>query len=321
MNIVIFSFEKLSLDWKLYNLTFGMVLGSVLFPTWFFQGMEKMKYITILTIIAKIIFTVAIFIFVQSSEDYLFVPFLNSLGFIIAGLISLYIVLKDFNISIKWQKFQHVKIQLIRGKLIFLSKISISFYSTSNVFILGLFTNSTVVGYYIIAEKVIIIINSLFTPFYQAIYPHVARLVKESKDKAGFFLQKVLKTTIVFSLLAWLIIFIFSSPLFHLAFGDDINHTIELFRVLSPFIIIRPVAYLLFNVVLLSYRLDQYFLKIYFFGGVLNLSFVFIFLQLFDLNAFGISVALLLSEFIITAIAAKIIYDKKIIFKKIKIKR
>ncbi len=45
-------------DWSVYIFTFGMVLGNVLFPVWFFQGMEKMRYITILHMIAKIIFTI-----------------------------------------------------------------------------------------------------------------------------------------------------------------------------------------------------------------------------------------------------------------------
>mgnify|MGYP000562798172 CR=1 FL=1 len=43
-------------NWDLYFITFGMVVGSVIYPVWLFQGMEKMKYISILNIIAKSIF-------------------------------------------------------------------------------------------------------------------------------------------------------------------------------------------------------------------------------------------------------------------------
>ena len=77
LTIIVFSFEKFSQNWELYYLTFGIVIGTALFPTWFFQGMEKMKYITVLTVIAKLIFTLSIFLFVTTEKDFIYVPLIN----------------------------------------------------------------------------------------------------------------------------------------------------------------------------------------------------------------------------------------------------
>ena len=44
--------------------TFLMVPGHILFPDWFFQAVERMKYITILNLAMKLFFTLAVFIFI-----------------------------------------------------------------------------------------------------------------------------------------------------------------------------------------------------------------------------------------------------------------
>ena len=41
LTIIVFSFEKFSQNWELYYLTFGIVIGTALFPTWFFKGWKK----------------------------------------------------------------------------------------------------------------------------------------------------------------------------------------------------------------------------------------------------------------------------------------
>jgi len=317
MNVIVFSFEKFAVNWLLYYLTYAMVVGNALFPIWFFQGMEKMKYITVLSLIAKLFFTLSIFVVVHHPEDYLYVPLLNSLGYVSVGFMALWVIRRDFNIVIKPQKLKRIVIQMKKGWHIFISKISINLYVATNTFLLGIFTNDTTVGYYAIAEKVVRIITSIFAPFYQAIYPHVVQLVKQSKEQSGLFLRKVFKMTFLISSLVWVFMFSFSTPLFHLVFGDDVNVSIRLFQILSPLIVILPLAFLLFNVTLLAYKLDKYFSKIYMVGAVLNLSLVMVFFLLLESKAIGVSLALLLSELTITFLAVKIVFEKKIIFGKL----
>ena len=69
----------------LFIFSFGVTIGSTVFPSWFFQGIQKMKTITVVNLTAKLIFALLVVIYVTSPEDYLLVPLFNSLGFIIAG--------------------------------------------------------------------------------------------------------------------------------------------------------------------------------------------------------------------------------------------
>jgi PST family polysaccharide transporter len=219
MSVIIFVFEKFRQDWKMHYLTFGMVLGQVLFPVWFFQGMERMKYITFLNILAKLIFTIAIFVFVRKVEDYLYVPLLNSLGFIVAGVLGLWIVLKDFGVEFKIPTWKEIKHQLKEGWYIFISTVAISLYTISNTFILGLFTNNTIVGYYSAAEKIIKAIQGLSNPISQTIYPHVSKLMHESRETGIKFLRKVAFLKGGFNLVLSLSIFIFADLIVKIALG------------------------------------------------------------------------------------------------------
>ena len=79
---LILCFEKFGQNSLVYFLTFGTVIGHVLFPQWLFQGLERMTYIAKLNIYTKLFFTICIFIFVRNESDLMLAPLFTSLGFI-----------------------------------------------------------------------------------------------------------------------------------------------------------------------------------------------------------------------------------------------
>ena len=308
MSGIVLYFDKFAEDWELYFVTYSLVFGPVLFPIWFFQGIQKMKYITVLSLVAKFIFTVSIFLVVNSPDDYLLVPLMNSLGYILVGIISLGIINRQFGISFKLQKVEYLAKQLKKGWYIFISNISTNLYTSTTTFVLGIATNNTMVGYYVIAEKVIRIIQGLFSPIVQAIYPHVVQLTEKSKKESILFIRKILKYTILVSLGIWVIGVFFTEPIFHLVFNDDVDNSIFLFRILSPLIIILPIAGILFHVVLLSFKMDKYFFKIYVTGAILNIGLLGVFLFVLKLETVGACISLLICELVITFYAAILLY-------------
>ena len=78
---------------------FLMCFTEVLFPIWFYQGIEKMQYLVIIRFISILFYTISIFVFIHKSADYIYVPLLQSLGNILAGFVSLFLLMKIEKIS------------------------------------------------------------------------------------------------------------------------------------------------------------------------------------------------------------------------------
>lgn len=240
MSILVFSFEKFSQHWEVYCLTFGMVIGQVLFPIWFFQGMERMKYITYLNILAKFIFTVAIFIFVQEQSDFWIVPLLTSVGFIVAGVWSLYLVKKEFQVSFTFQKVETIKTYFLDGWDIFMQRIYVSLYTTTNIVFLGYFTNNTIVGYYAIAEKIIDIFRQFFTIISQVFFPYFAKKFKKNNANAFKMLFKTSSYMLILSLCSLLFIIFLGEYILLFISGKFISESLMILNILIIGVIIIP---------------------------------------------------------------------------------
>lgn len=76
----------------IFLLTYGFTINELLFPQFFFQGIEKMKLISIINVTSKLVMVALIFVIVKNKNDVLLVPVVYTIGFLIGGIVSLYII-------------------------------------------------------------------------------------------------------------------------------------------------------------------------------------------------------------------------------------
>ncbi|HDR7253085.1 TPA: flippase [Bacillus pacificus] len=303
-------FDKFGYYWEVYVLTFGMVLGNVLFPIWFFQGLESMKVISILNAISKLFFTISLFIFVKTAGDFYLVPALTSVGYIAVGIISLVIIKKKYQLIIVKPKFGDMQKELREGWDIFISTIAVSLYTISNTFILGIFTNNLITGYYASAEKLINAINGLINPISQTIFPHLSRIVRDSKDEALKFIRKVLKLNSIIFLGISILVFLFSELIVDLVFGPDYRESILVLRILSPLPLLVSISNILGVQVMINFGYKKVFSRILMFSSAINIILAAILVPLY--NHIGTAIALLLIELIVTGIMVIYLSKKKV---------
>jgi len=191
--IITFLVPKFQKDHYAYLLTIIAIFGNFLFPVWYYQGIEKTKYIALFNSIAKIITTGCIFIFIKNPNDIYLAIFIQSMSVVVSAVISIAALIKYWPVKLVKISFHDIQESLIDGWYIFITIFSASLVNSTNIFILGLFASNQTVGYFSIAEKIVRVFHSLVAPLSTAIFPHVSKLVNESKEKAISFLNSVLK--------------------------------------------------------------------------------------------------------------------------------
>ena len=213
LSILILFIDSMNENLRLYYATFGIVLGNVLFPSWFFQGVEKMKYITIITVITRSLFTIFIFILVQSEDDFIFVPLLNSISAIIGGIIAIYIIFKTYTIRFYIPKKNIILKQLKDSFYYFISRIANNgsrYFATT---IIGAYFGNTIVGYYALVEKLFYAFTSIGGLVSQTIYPYMSR----TKDLK--FFKKTLFLSVIITVPLLLILIYFNETFLMMVFA------------------------------------------------------------------------------------------------------
>ncbi len=204
----------------------GMVIGNALFPIWYFQGVEKMKFITIINVIAKGLSVLPFFIFVREPSDYIQVPFYYSLGYVIAGVYSMYLIYYKMGLKIYLVGWLDVWKVIGSSSGYFLSRASLSLFTTSNAFVLGLVCGNAQVGYYTIAEKIYQAYNALISPVNGVLFPHMAK----SKDVP--FFKRVFKWVSLGNVVVVVVTILFSSFILKILFDTDHASSINSLRIL-----------------------------------------------------------------------------------------
>lgn len=285
--ICLLTINKFKQDFLLYIFTFTLTFNELMFLQSYFLGAEKMKFITIINLMARLIFLSLIFIFITEKSDYLLVPLLNGIGALGGGLIALFVIFKLDKIPFQRQKYLVIRSYFLRSLPFFSSRISAVIVERTGVLILGSFSTMTQVSYFDLAQKITAILKIPFNILNSSIYPHVAR----TKDMP--FMKKILKQGFLFSLLLYVFVFIIAKYLILILGGKELLPAVSLLRIYSLTIIAISITYNLGNCVLVVMGYYKEFNKSviyssFLFLGLLLLSSIFNAINIYNLATIAV---------------------------------
>lgn len=283
---------------SLLFILYALALGNVLFPTWLFQGMERMVHISVINILVRLMVVVGIFTLIKRPEDYLWYAGLGSLGSIVAGLAGAAWAFHLFPLYPVIPSPGEIWQALKEGWMLFLSMASISLYTVGNAFILGMLTTPTVVGYYSGGEKLIKAAVGLIGPLSQATYPRFSKMARDSRRQALLWGRRMLFIMTGIGLILTAILFVFAPIIVRTILGLQYLPSINVIRVLSFLPLLIAANNVFGTQIMLPFGKDKSFTAIVFVAGLINLLLAFILSPVWQ--EVGMGVAVLVSEVFVT---------------------
>lgn len=162
-----------------------MLFSEATLPLWFFQGMEKMKLISIANIFSKLLFLMGIVLFIHNPGQSRWVNFMMGFFGLSINIFLLFYIHTFMGVRVYRPEFSAIRKSLKDNILLFFSNLASHISINGGLIILSFFSVAETLGMYSLAERVVMVLRMFPALIIQAIYPNAAKLYKS--DEAGFY--------------------------------------------------------------------------------------------------------------------------------------
>ncbi|HHA1385023.1 TPA: oligosaccharide flippase family protein [Enterobacter kobei] len=279
----------------MYTIIYCIAISQAFQPVWFFQGIEKMKNVTIFMVTAKLSYLILIFIFVRNKEDDLIVLLCFFISNFIATIIGVGLIwMSGYKIMIPTRKI--IADTFRSSSSFFLSRLAVGVYTNASTLIVGAASGVVQAGLYSSAEKLYQAGQNLTSPISQALYPYVARTGNKN----------VLFKTILFLLIPMIlgcsICYIYAAEIIKLIYGA---YFVSAQYVLKIFLIISVVTFVSVNLGYPAFaamgkvKLANYTVM---FGGTVQVLLLVILYTINSISAVNVALSVLTTEILVLAV-------------------
>lgn len=262
-------------------------------PTWFFLGRERVRTAALIQLGARVVAAVLTFVLVHRSTDGWIVLALTAAS---GGLGAVALTIRMYRqVEARRPRGPETVEALRRGWRLFISTAAISFYTTANVVILGLFVPAAQVALFGVAERVVRAATQLFGPVAAAVYPRLAYLQSAgARGRARRLARAALAALFATGLAGAALLALLAPEIIRILFGYEFADAVPILRILC--IIVPLIAYstVLGAGWMLSLEMDRQLVRTVLLGAALNIATALVVAPVF--GAIGMAWTVVLAE-------------------------
>ena len=290
--ICTYSFQALYPYKKFLLIGIIKLLFTPLTIEWFYQGIQIFRYITIRTILIRILYIIALFLFVHNESDVYIYYILTTITIILNAIWNLFYSRHFVKLS-----FKGIKLKLFIMPIMIFGyyRILTSLYTTFNTFYLGMTSGDVEVGYFTTATKINAIIMSVFTAFTTVMVPKVAEMLHEGKkEELKIIADKTFSVLTTLALPIIVLCFFCAEQIIRIIAGNGFEGAVPAFRIVVVLILIIGIEQIVIQQFLMASKNNKTIFIVSSVGAVIGLSVNFILTPTF--GSIGSSIAWAFSE-------------------------
>lgn len=181
-------------------MSFLAIPGHMLLPDWLFQAMERMKFITLFSVLSQALFTVLVFVFIKQKSDFLIQPLLGACGCAVSGVVAMYIISSRWGISLRRPNWAGIVQVTKESSDVFINNLFPNLYNSFSIVLLGVWGGPAANGKLQASRVFTGAAHTLLGLLSRTSFPYLARKI----DKHGAFARLYLSIAACISLALFL---------------------------------------------------------------------------------------------------------------------
>lgn len=260
---------------------------------WFYQGMEEYGYITIRSVIIKILTLVGIFTFVKTKDDLVPYALLSSIALAGNNVVNV-IHLKKFLVRIDIHKIELKR--HVRPLLVLLSTgFAVELYTKLDTTTLGMLTSEECVGYYNYATKITSIVVNLAASVSTILLPRFSLYREQNRlNQLKKTIENAQSAILFISIPAVVGIIITAKDIISFLFGEAFLPAVATVQILAVLVIVKSIGNLYGVQVLVAFGEEKTLFYTTVLGAISNVVMNVVLIPILQQN--GAAIASVLSE-------------------------
>ena len=249
--ILLITLRIFKTNFWLFVICYFQVFSYLLFPTWYFQGIQKMKVVTYIQLLLKFISLPLIFCVISTPKDVIYFALISiSTGFL-SGVFAMIVLLKKYSIVLIWIPIDKLKITFKDAMPFFLSNSMNTIKQQSATIILGAFFSMKDVALYDLAMKIYSVPITLISSINGALFP---KMISSNWNS----IKKIIKTENIIGLVIIIGFILFGKSIILLMGGKDMLGAYPILIILSFSVFTVLTVGAIFNFVFIPKGLYKY---------------------------------------------------------------